>query len=272
MKQRYFFATFLFFVFFNGFTQNSKEDWVTYTIQKEKGPMVITTNLYYNFMGKPNYKNLLVVGTSTRDCKKNGYPDEFGLSKFYMLSDSIASKLDRLTKKRLVGIITYQCSGLDVYYLKDTVGVKNTLQSYLDYNYALSKNYLLLSYDKKWKHYQENLVPKDFSDAFFITHEFINQLVIEGDNLKQPRKINHWVNFRNDRKRKQFLVEAKKLKFSVDSLKVDPKGYYRYRAVLSRKDSIKPEIIVSISKLMMKFTEAYSGVYNGWFSEPVIED
>ncbi|NNC69347.1 MAG: DUF695 domain-containing protein [Flavobacteriaceae bacterium] len=272
MKQIYFPIVFLLVISLSGFTQNSKEDWVTYTVQKEKGPMVITTNLYYNFMGKPNYKNLLVVGTSTRDCKKNGFPDELGLSKFYLLSDSIAVKLDRLTKKRLVGIITYQCSGLDVYYLKDTIGVKNTLQSYLDYNYALSKNYLLLNYDKKWKYYREELVPKDISDAFFITHEILNQLVIEGDNLKQPRKINHWVNFRNKNRRQRFIEEAKKLRFAVDSIKEDQKGYYRFRAVISRKDSVKPEIIVNLSKLMMKFTGAYSGVYNGWYAEPIIED
>lgn len=272
MKQFYFLAAFLIFTYLTGFAQNPNEDWVTYVLQKEKGPMVITTNLYYKFMGRPNYKNLLIVGTNTRDCKKNGYPDELGLSKFYMLSDSIANKLDQLTKNRLVGIVTYQCSGFDVYYLKDTVGVKNTIQSYLDYNYALSKNYLLLTYDKKWRHYQENLVPKDISDTFFITHEFINELVVEGDNLKQPREIKHWVNFRNEKKRQRFIEEAKKLRFAVDSLKVDRKGYYRFRAVLSRNDSIKPTIMVNLSRLMMKFTEAYSGVYNGWFSKPVIED
>lgn len=223
-------------------------------------------------MGKPNYKNVLVVGTSTRDCRKNGYPDEFGLSKFYMLSDSISSRLNQLTKNRLVGIVTYQCSGFDVYYIKDTVGVKKTLQSYLNYNYAFSKNYFLLKYDKKWRYYQENMIPKDLSDPFFITHEILNQLVIEGDKLQKPRNIKHWVNFRNDRRRKQFLEAAKKMRFAVDSLKVDSKGYYRYRAVLSRNDSIKPEVIVKLSKMMMKFTDAYSGVYHGWFSEPMLED
>ena len=177
------------------FAQNSAQDWATFIRQKDKGPMVITSNLFYNFVGRPNYKHLLIVGTTSRNCKKNGYPDELGLSKFYMLSDSIAVKLDQLTKKRLVGIVTYQCSGLDVYYIKDTTGVKNTLKSYLEYNYALSKNYLLLKYDKKWKYYKENLVPKDVSDRFFINHDFLNQLVIDGDNLEGKRELTHWVNF-----------------------------------------------------------------------------
>ncbi|MDJ0646135.1 MAG: hypothetical protein QNJ57_09165, partial [Flavobacteriaceae bacterium] len=95
MKKFYTLAAFLIFYHLTGFAQGPNEDWVTYIRQQEKGPMVITTNLFYNFVGKPNYKNLLIVGTNTRDCKKNGYPDDLGLSKFYMLSDSIENRLNR---------------------------------------------------------------------------------------------------------------------------------------------------------------------------------
>lgn len=252
--------------------QNPNEDWVTHIVQKEKGPMVITTNLYYNFEGKLNYKNLLLVGTSTRDCKKNGYPDELGLAKFYMLSDSIAVKLDRLTKKRLVGIVTYQCSGFDVYYIKGTVGVKNTLQQYLDYNYAFSKNYLLLKYDKKWQYYKENLVPKDVSDAFFTNHDFLNQLVIDGDDLTKPRKVDHWINFRNEKRRTRFIDKIKPLDFGIDSVKFNKDQYLKYQVKISRKDSIHPKAIDNLTEQLAKISQLFYGVYDGWGTEPVKED
>lgn len=249
--------------------QNSSQDWATFIRQKEKGPMVITSNLYYNFVGKPNYKNLLIVGTTSRNCKKNGYPDELGLSKFYMLSDSIAVKLDQLTKKRLVGIVTYQCSGLDIYYIKDTTGVKNTIKSYLEYNYALSKNYLLLEYDKKWQYYKENLIPKDVSERFFINHDFLNQLVIDGDNLTGKREISHWINFLSERRRQKFLDRINPLEFSVDSMKTLSKTPYKYQVKISRKDSINPKSISHLTGVLEKLSVFYAGRYDGWGIAPI---
>ena len=269
MKAPYFLAFFGFFISLSGWAQNPNEDWVTYILQKEKGPMTITTNLYYNFMGKPNYKNLLLVGTNTRDCKENGYPDELGLSKFYMLSDSIASKLDQLTKKRLVGIVTYQCSGFDVYYIKDTTNVRKNLQTYLDYNYAFSKNYLLLKYDRKWQYYKENLVPKDISDAFFTNHDFLNQLVIDGDNLTEPRRIAHWINFRNEKRRAKFIDKIKPLDFAIDSVKTLKSLNYRYLVKISRKDSIHPDAIKKLTEQLSKMSLLLYGIYDGWGTDPV---
>ena len=272
MKQHYTIAIISLIILLTGYAQNPKEDWVTHILQKEKGPMVITSNLYYNFMGKPNYKNLLLVGTSTRDCKKNGYPDELGLAKFYLLSDSIASKLDKLTKKRLVGIVTYQCTGIDVYYIKDTTGVKNTIQSLLDYNYAFSKNYLLLKYDKKWQYYKQNLIPEDFSDEFFMNHDFLNQLVIEGDDLTKPRKVDHWINFRNEKRRSKFIEKVKPLGFAVDSLKVLKAPYFKYQLKISREDAIHPKAISKLTEELSKLSLLSYGIYDGWAAEPPAND
>ncbi len=252
----------------SSFAQNSSQDWATFIRQKDKGPMVITSNLFYNFVGRPNYKNLLIVGTTSRNCKKNGYPDELGLSKFYLLSDSIAVKLDQLTKKRLVGIVTYQCSGLDIYYIKDTTGVKNTIKSYLEYNYALSKNYLLLEYDKKWQYYKENLVPKDVTDRFFINNDFLNQLVIDGDNLEGKREISHWINFLSEKRRQKFLDRIKPLKFSIDSLKTLRRSPYKYQVKISRKDSINPNSISNLTAVLEKLSTFHYGLYDGWGIAP----
>ncbi len=272
MKRLYLFTFFFSVATIVGFTQNSNEDWVTYVVEKEKGPMTVTTNLYYNFMGKPNYKNLLVVGTSTRNCLKNGYPDEFGLSKFYMFSDSISAKLSRLTKKRLVGILTYQCSGFDVYYIKDTTNVRATIQHFLDYNYAFSKNYLMLKEDKKWSHYKENLIPKEISDGFFMNHEFLNQLIIEGDDISKPRKVAHWINFRNEKRRERFISKVKPLEFAIDSVKYIKGQDYKYQVRISRKDSIHPSAISKLTEEMVKLSKLLYGIYEGWGADPIEKD
>lgn len=272
MKKRNLLSTILLLTTCIVFAQNSKEDWVTYIVQKEKGPMTISSNLYYNFMGKPNYKNLLLIGTSTNNCLKNGYPNYLGLSKFYSFSDSIANRLDKLTKNRLVGVLTYQCSGFDAYYVKDTTGVRKNLQRFLDYNHALSKNYLVLKPDKKWKYYKENLIPKDLSDSFFTNHDFLNQLVSEGDDLTTPRKVSHWINFRSERRREKFINKIKPLEFSIDSTKTLKNGFFKYQVQISREDVITPDAIKKLSSDLMKLSLALYGMYDGWGAEAIKEE
>lgn len=271
--KKYYFLLLLFILATTAiYAQRSKEDWVNFVTQKEEYPMLISSNLWYSYNGKPNYKNLLVVGTSTKNCKKNGYPDFLGMAKMYSFSDSIANILNKLTKNRLVGVLTYKCSGFDVYYIKDTTNVKKNLQEFLDYNYALSKNYLKIQYDKKWKYYNESLVPKDLSDVFFTNHEFITHLVTEGDKLSEERKISHYINFKGDKRRQRFINRVKTFKFAVDSTSFNKKSRYKYELIISRKDKATPDVIMKLTDELSKLALLYVAVYDGWGSEAIKED
>ena len=270
MKTNYFLIIFSLLTF-TGYSQNSNEDWVTYIEQKEKGLMVKSVNLNYDY-ARPNYKNLLIVGTNTRECLKNGYPKDFGLSKFYMFSDSIATIVNSLTKNRLVGVQTYQCSGFDIYYIKDTINVRASIQHFLEYNYILSKNYLMLKTDKKWQHYKEVLFPKNLSDSFFNDHTFLNELVIEGDDLTESRKIEHWIHFRREKGRQVFINEVKKLNFVIDSIKFKKGKSFPYELKISRKDKVLPDSIAELTLVLKKLAVTSYGIYDGWGTEPVIKD
>lgn len=271
MKKNHLLLTILFLSAVVTHSQNYKEDWVTYVVEKEKGPMTVSSNLWYSYNGKPNYKNLLVVGTSTKNCFKNGYPNYLGLAKFYSFSDSIATKIDKVTKSRLLGVLTYQCSGFDVYYVKDTVGLRKEIQHFLDYNDALSKNYITIKRDKKWTYYK-SLVPKDLSDSFFTNHEFLNKLVTEGDDLKTPRKISHWINFKTEKRRQQFINKIQPLDFKVDTLSLEKNTTHKYQVKISRKDVATPEAIRQLTQNLIKFSIIYYGVYDGWGTEPLKEE
>jgi len=55
--------------------------------------MSISIDLDFNDY-KPNYKNLLIVGTNYKKCLKNGFPDKGGLEELFSFSDSVAINLD----------------------------------------------------------------------------------------------------------------------------------------------------------------------------------
>ena len=116
-------------------TMNAQDNWETYLINKEKGLMSVSVNMDLN-VDKPNYKNLLIVGTTTRKCLKNGYPNVDGLEDLYTFSDSVANTIDKITKSRLAGIITYQCAGLDVFYVKDTLNLRKNIYETINKNFS----------------------------------------------------------------------------------------------------------------------------------------
>lgn len=266
-------TTFLFSIllFFTLAIYAQEEYWESYIVQKEKGPMAISVHMKYKY-ARPNYKNLLIVGTHTTKCNKNGYPTEQGLEKMYTFSDSIANIIDGLTKNRLVGIITYQCSGFDIFYVKDTLNLRNDIISFIKDKYANSKNYFQLENDRKWKYYLESLYPEDDSEEFFINHELLTSLVYAGDKLTTPRKVTHWFYFYREKHRKKFIDKIKALEFTVDSLNFRRKRENKYELQVSRKDSIYPKAISKLTKILTDFGKLLRAEYDGWNAELIKED
>jgi len=270
MKLKIIITVFSVFSAFIVSSQNAKDDWITHVNTKEKGFLSVLVNLKYD-NAKPNYKNLLIVGTRTNHCLSNGYPKPQGLESIYAFSDSIATIINQLTKNRLAGIITYQCTGFDIYYLKDTLHIRNDIQQFLYKNHKQSKNYLVLERDKKWDYYNKNLIPKDWTDDFFMNHDLLSQLVSEGDNLSIPRKVNHWIAFKKEKRRQRFITKTKDFDFTIDSLSLKKETKLPYHIKISRKDKITPDEISKLTTLVKLLAISTSGTYNGWGAEPVLK-
>lgn len=262
----------------------SQESWESYIVNRDKGVMSIAVDMELSY-GKPNYKNLLIVGTNTNKCLKNGYPSNAGLEELFVFSDSIANIIDKLTKNKLAGIITYQCAGFDVFYVKDTTNLKKSIDTLLSKEFNNSKNYLVIENDKYWNYYNNTLYPKDISDDFFINHELLNQMVFEGDDLSEPRKIRHWFYFDTERRKGKFIEKIKNLNFAIDSVnyKKDKKftndsfGFqreksYPFEVQISRKDSINPASISKLTKMLQNFSRFFSGRYDGWGADAITEE
>ncbi len=270
MKLKIISTLFSVFSIFLMYSQDAKNDWITHVNKKEKGFMSVLVNLRYDY-AKPNYKNLLIVGTRTNRCFANGYPKAEGLENIYSFSDSIATIVNQLTKNRLVGIITYQCTGFDIYYLKDTVNVRNDIQHFLNTKSKKSKNYFVLERDKKWSYYKKNLLPKDWTDNFFLNHNLLSQLVSEGDNLAIPRKVEYWIAFKKDKNRQRFVARIKDYKFNIDSLTFKKETKLPYTLKVSRKDKIEPNEILKLTALVKLLAISTSGTYDGWGAEPILK-
>jgi len=243
--------------------------WETYLKKVENNLMEVTVNMDLHFE-RPNYKNLLIVATKTRQCHKNGFPKPTGLDEFYTFSDSLAYKIQKQTKNKLAGIVTYKCTGFDIYYVKDTTNLRSTINGVFDRSFSNKQNYLIISSDKKWEYFNKKLLPPELSNDFFINHEYLTELAQNGDDLNTLRKVNHWFYFNNLKRRSKFIEKVKILKYAVDSVSYKKDKRYPYQAVLSRKDSVHPKNIGKITKILKQVAQRYYGTYDGWEIEEAI--
>lgn len=248
-----------------------EQSWETFLKQKDSTLMEVTVNMELYFL-RPNYKNVLIVGTKTSHCYKNGFPKPQGLNDFYTFSDSLAYGLSKSTKHRLAGIVTYQCTGFDVYYVKDTTNLRTSLSAIMLQNFSDTKNYIFLESDKRWTYFAENLLPTNLNNDFFINHEYLIPFVQNGDDLSSPRNVNHWFNFNNIRRRTKFIDKVKILNFSIDSLTYKKEKKYPYEVMISRKDSVFPRHISKLTQLLKLLSQRYYGTYDSWEMKEILDD
>jgi len=247
-------------------TLQAQEDWVEYITMKDKGVMSIAIDLSVD-MAKPNYKNLLIVGTRFKSCLKNGFPKEEGLDKLYAYSDSTSAVIKKSTKNRLVGIITYQCMGFDVYYVKDTLDIRTNLNKLIEESFSVSDSYVEIKKDKSWNYYYDFLYPKNLSLEFLFNQEYLNDLVLQGDDLKGLRKVSHWLYFPGVNLRNSAGERLEKLNFSLDAIAYKKESKTPYELKISRNDSISPDSIDRLTTFLRVLCASQKGQYDGWSTE-----
>lgn len=234
--------------------------------------MSIHVDLSLN-ISKPTYKKLVIVGTNyKKDCFKNGFPKENGSEKLYSFSDSVATTINKSTRYKLAAILTYQCYGFDVYYVKDTIGLRKNLNKMIDKNYGgESQNYVLIQDDKKWTYYY-NIFPTNWPNDFLINHEYLISMVSQGDNLNQKRTVHHWIGFKKEKRRLKYADKLKKIGFSIDSINFKKESSYPFELQVSRKESVKPTEINQFTQSLKKSVLSYYGQYDGWSAEAILEE
>lgn len=243
----------------------AQESWIDYVKMGDKGVMTVSVDLRFA-NEKPNFKNLLIVGTRFRSCLKNGLPKEEGLNELYAFSDSTSTVINKNTKSVLVGIITTRCMGFDIYYVKDTVDLRANLNRVIRKNFNEADTYFDIAPEKLWAFYYKSLYA-DFSIESLFNQIYLYDLVLQGDDLKGLRKVNHWLYFKNVKSRNTAGMRLKTLKFSLDSIAFKKERDYAYKLVISRKDSIDPYSILKLTSLLRTESARYKGQYDGWSTE-----
>ena len=135
-----------------------------------------------------------------------------------------------------------------------------------------SKLYLTLIRDKNWDYYFVKLLPDNLSEDFLIDHKYLNDMVLQGDDLQGLRKVRHWIYFNSLKRRLKMTEKLEALEFSIDSVKYNRKSKYPFEIQVSRMDSITPKKISELTTMMKILSQVYQAQYDGWGTDLILKE
>lgn len=242
-----------------------EDNWDVYMAQYEKGAGSTIINM--SLKEKAPFTNLpflLQVSVRPIKCSKDGLPDEHEFEVLYNLSDTMKAVTDAATVNKAAGTFSYQCERTDYYYISDTTIIRGLLQEAFKKHYPQYSFTIKLKTDADWQAYFNFLYPNEVTFEYMQNEKVILGLQQAGDNLQKPRQVDHWLYFKTELGREQFVVFATKEKFKIENKQIIKDASLQYQLHISREDRVDPDSISSITIELRKKARQLNGDYDGW--------
>lgn len=249
----------------NNLNNDPNAYWDTYMAQYEDGPGVVIVNMdLYKKTRKKKFPFLLMTGVTAVDCDSNGFPTKSEFNRLYEINDTIFNLLSYHVEMILAGTCTHGCERLDYYYLTDTNGIINLIRTKYNEKFKISKPYINIREDKKWEDYVTFVYPDKTDQEYMKNEKAVMNLYQSGDNLQTPRKVDHWIYFKNEKSRDQFISDIAEMGFIIEDKGVIKKSKYKFKLQISRVDRIDTRSITRVTVELNELSDQNKGKYDGW--------
>ena len=246
--------------------------WDQYFAQWEHktGSMLVDMS-YKSALDSLDLPYLLAVGQEFQPCSDDGFPDSLTYDRLIELSDKLYAYLDIQSTCRIVGTFTHDCQRVDYYYLKDTIGIRQFIESFLLKNDSGYEPIMSITPDQGNDFYKDFIYPDLYIREYMANSQLISYLSQQGDLLKKARRIYHWAFFDTDFERDQYRLIALERGFKEEE-KGRQEGYQQpYYYHFSRRDKPNRDYMTELTVHLQQEAQKLSGTYDGWECEVIKE-
>lgn len=118
--------------------------------------------------------------------------------------------------------------------------------------------------DPAWGYYRDFLVPNAEHRRWMRDQGVVEVLQQEGDPLRTPRRVDHWIYFLTANTRNDFVRDVTREGFQIWQLIDDSKGAFSFGARVHRVDPVELEHIHEVVMTLVHLAEQHDGDYDGW--------
>lgn len=207
---------------------------------------------------------LLCVSIDLQIQREDGLSDPEETDVLYAIEDSLFESVAKTLRARYVGRITSQGKREHFYYANSPEGFVDAAASALrgfDRYQANCRH----EEDSAWNFYSEVLFPGDIELQSIHNRRLVEQLRQSGDDLTEPRDIDHWMYFPSEEHRDQFLLQVAGNGFRSECTFLEtPDANFRYGVHLTRRDRVDLETIDGLVTDLFLRARNCGGEYDGW--------
>jgi hypothetical protein len=241
-----------------------KDNWKPYLCRVNDKLASILVNLALRdvapVMSKPW---LLWVWVYFKSPRPDGLSDGGEAPTLYEIEDALSSGISGKCSAILCGRITTQ-GRREFYFYGETeegfeADVGDVLAGFKGYRFDTGKQQ-----DRTWNHYQTVLYPTPEHLQRILKRDLLDVLSEKGDICTVPREVQHWIYFRSESLRAQFLKAVNNTRFRIVSPGLSAEGERPFGAVVARTQAIQHDLIDTTVIELLQLAQRFDGEYDGW--------
>lgn len=180
------------------------------------------------------------------------------------IEDALFAAVVRSLRARYVGRITTRGAREHFYYAASGAGFSEAVATaqlrFPQYTFECFDQA-----DPRWETYATVLFPGELDLQSIHNRRVVSRLSENGDDLSQPRNVEHWIYFPSEESRDQFLVQIAGNGFRAESfLDEDSSVTFRFGVRLIRSDRVDLETIDGLVTDLFLRAKSCGGEYDGW--------
>ena len=179
---------------------------------------------------------LLRVSVKMQVAREDGLSDDEETETLYAIEDELFAGISRGLRARYVGRITSQGNRDYFYYGQSAEGfaaaVARAFAGFPVYEFACAD-----APDPEWDIYFDLLHPGALDMQTIQNRRVVDRLTSSGDDLSQPRDVDHWLYFPSEHSRDQFAAQVEGEGFRVEPFAAEkPDAEFGFGLHLTRND------------------------------------
>ncbi|RPI90708.1 MAG: DUF695 domain-containing protein [Planctomycetaceae bacterium] len=207
---------------------------------------------------------LLRVAVPLKAPRDDGLSDDDETDALYEVEDALFASVARGLGARYVGRVTNQGRREFFYYASSAEGLDAALQlvrpRFPAYEFTWQDQD-----DRDWSLYLDLLYPSDLDLQTIQNRRVVETLAESGDDLTEPRNVDHWAYFPSEHAREQFVSQLDGQGFTVKLSEVEePDAEFRYGVHLIRRDRVDLDTIDALAIDLYLRASTCGGEYDGW--------
>ena len=241
------------------------EDWDFYLGTVEDHPASIFVDLgQAESAPEQDRPHLLRVSLKLQSPRDDGLSEDEETETLYAIEDELFAGIGHGMRARYVGRMTTQGNRDHFYYGRSAQGfsdaVARAFVGFPQYKYRYAD-----MPDPEWDVYFGLLHPSALDMQTIQSRRVVDGLVSSGDDLSQPRDVDHWLHFPSEHSRDQFIAQVENEGFRVEKFADEtPHAEFCFGLKLIRNERVSLDLIGPLAVDLFIRAETCGGEYGGW--------